>query len=179
MARLVLIHDGHGRAAHGTSHGVDMRWLMSCLILFMAAAPAALAVNTSHWVHTSEADFKKGTFKNVVATNLGDVKLSRAIKMILEQDAKISAVYCLAEGPDGAVYAGTGPHGVVLRVKDDKVAPIYEPQGKNNILSMISDGKDTLYAGTDPNGLVYRINRKTKEVFVLFDAPESEVSALA
>src|SRR5258706_2777988 len=267
MARLVLIHDGHGRAAHGTSHGVDMRWLMSCLILFMAAAPAALAVNTSHWVHTREADFKKGTSRNVVATNLGDLKLSRAIKMILEQDAKVSAVYCLAEGPDGAIYAGTGPHGVVLRIKDDKVKPIYEPEGmsnifallvdkqgrlllgtggekgqifriddpaakeikaeeifsekdvqyvwaiqetpdgdlyaatgangqifeikpdgsksvlldsdENNILSLLSDGKDMLYAGTDPNGLVYRINRKTREVFVLFDAPESEVSALA
>jgi hypothetical protein len=242
-----------------------MRAFIPCLIL--AFAVPALAVNTSHWVHTSEADFKKGTFRNVVATNLGDLKLSRAIKKILEQDAKISAVYCLAEGPDGAVYAGTGPHGVVLRVKDDKVTPIYEPQGmnnifslqvdnkgrllmgtggekgqifrindpaakepkaeemftetdvqyvwaiqqtpdgnlyaatgpngqifeikpdgsksvildsdENNILSMISDGKDTLYAGTDPNGLVYRINRKTKEVFVIFDAPESEVSALA
>jgi len=242
-----------------------MRRLSILLVLIVAGG--ASAVNTSHWVHTSEADFKKGTFKNVVATNLGDVKLSRAIKMILEQDAKVSAVYCLAEGPDGSVYAGTGPHGVLLRVKDDKVTPVYEPEemtnvfallvdkdgrllmgtggekgqvlrikdptakeikpevvfsekdvqyvwamaqtpdgnlyigtgangqifeikpggersvlldsDENNILSLISDGKDTLYAGTDPNGLVYRINRKTKEVFVLFDAPESEVGALA
>jgi hypothetical protein len=242
-----------------------MRLLISCL-LFLMASPV-LAVNASHWVHTSEADFKKGTLRNVVATNLGDLKLSRAIKKILEQDAKVSAVYCLAEGPDGSVYAGTGPNGVLLRVKDDKVTPIYEPEGmmnifsilvdskgrlllgtggekgqifrinnpgekepkveeifsasevqyiwsiqqtpdgnlyvatgpngqvfevkpdgsksvlldcdENNILSLISDGKDVLYAGTDPNGLVYRVNRKTKEAFVLFDAPESEVSALA
>jgi hypothetical protein len=41
-------------------------------------------VNTSHWVHTNEADFKKGTFRNVVATNLGDLKLSRAVKTIVE-----------------------------------------------------------------------------------------------
>src|SRR5437016_7380614 len=44
---------------------------------------------------------------------------------------------------------------------------------------MISDGKDLLYVGTDPNGLVYRINRKTRDVFVLYDAAESEISALA
>ncbi len=44
---------------------------------------------------------------------------------------------------------------------------------------MISDGKDLLYIGTDPDGLVYRINRKTKEKFVLYDAAESEVAALA
>jgi ligand-binding sensor domain-containing protein len=236
------------------------------LPLIVLALPA-LAVNTSHWVHTNEADFKKGTFRNVVATNLGDLKLSRAVKTIVEQDAKVSAVYCLAEGPDGAVYAGTGPNGVLLRVKDDKVTKVYEPQGmnnifsllvdpqgrilmgtggekgqvlriadptarepkveevfsenevqyvwavcrtadgnlyvatgpngqvfevkpdgtksvlldsdENNVMSLVSDGRDTLYAGTDPNGLVYRINRKTREVFVVFDAPESEVSALA
>jgi len=45
--------------------------------------------------------------------------------------------------------------------------------------SLLSDGKDLLYVGTDPNGLVYRVNRKTKDVFVLFDAPESEISCLA
>jgi hypothetical protein len=43
---------------------------------------------------------------------------------------------------------------------------------------MVSDGKDTLYVGSDPNGLVYRINRKTKNSFVLYDAPESEISSL-
>jgi hypothetical protein len=236
------------------------------LVLLVLALPAA-AVNTSHWVHTNEADFKKGTFRNVVATNLGDLKLSRAVKTILEQDAKVGAVYCMAEAADGTIYAGTGPHGVLLAVRGDKVSTIYEPEGmenvfsllvdkagrilmgtggvrgrimrindpakrgvkpeeifaekdvqyvwairqtpdgnlyvatgpngqlfemkadgsksvlldsdENNVMSLVSDGKDLLYAGTDPNGLVYRINRKTKDVFVLFDAPESEVGALA
>jgi hypothetical protein len=219
-------------------------------------------------VHTNEAEFKKGTFRNVVATNLGDLKLSRAVKTIVEQDAKVSAVYCLAEGPDGTVYAGTGPNGVLLRVKGEVVSKIYEPDGmnnlfsllmdaqgrlligtggekgqilriadpaaekpakpeevfaskdvqyvwsmrqtqdgnvyaatgpngqvheirpdgstsvlldsdENNVLSLLSDGRDELFAGTDPNGLVYRINRKTKDVFVLYDAAEAEVNALA
>lgn len=241
-----------------------MKRLISVMTLL---AVPVFAVNTSHWTHTNEAEFKKGTFKNVVATNLGDLKLSRAVKMILEQDAKISAVYSLAEGKDGVIYAGTGPHGIVLRIKGEQVEKIYEagetcnvfalcvnergelligtggekgkvlriarpgekeakpqevfaekdvqyawaiqqtpdgnlyvatgPSGKifevkpdgsksvlldsdeNNILSLVSDGKDLLYAGSDPNGLVYRINRKTREVFVLYDAPETEVSALA
>src|SRR6266850_7585320 len=101
------------------SSGASMRTtLVIFLLLVPLLAAPSLAVQTSHWVHTSEADFKNGTFQNVVATNLGDLKLSRAVKTLLEQDAKVSAVYCLAEGSDGAVYAGTGPHGVVLRVKD-------------------------------------------------------------
>src|SRR5438067_7116740 len=241
-----------------------MRYFAAVLTILCTCVPT-LAVTTSHWVHTSEADFKNGTFQNVVATNLGDLKLSRAVKTVFEQDAKVSAVYALVEAPDGTIYAGTGPQGVVLKVVGDKVSEalkledgtsvfslaldgdggliigtggekgrvlkldknggkpkelfvgegvqyvwclvrtsdgmiyagtgpegqLYEikPDGgghtllldtdENNLLSMISDGKDLLYVGTDPNGLVYRVNRKTKDVYVVHDAPESEISALA
>src|SRR5678815_2537089 len=99
---------------------MTMRRLIACLASFALCAPA-LAVNTSHWTHTSEADFKNGTFQNVVATNLGDLKLSRAVKTLLEQNSKVSAVYALVEAPDGTVYAGTGPQGVVMKVAGDKV----------------------------------------------------------
>src|SRR6266550_2124797 len=89
------------------------------LFLFaVAVALPALAVTTSHWNHTSETDFKAGTFHNVVATNLGDLKLSRAVKSLLGQDAQVSAVHALAEGPDGTIYAGTGPQGVLLAIKN-------------------------------------------------------------
>src|SRR2546423_13080424 len=95
------------------------------LVLMLVSMPA-LGVQTSHWNHTNEADFKKGAMHNVVATNFGDVKLSRAVKTIMEEDARVSAVYALAEGADGAIYAATGPSGVLLRIKDDKAAPLYQ-----------------------------------------------------
>lgn len=236
-------------------------------VLFSAAVAAAVpawGVQTSHWVQTNATDFKAGKFENVVATNLGDLKLSRAVSQLIEQDPRVSVVYALAEGPDGTIYAGTGPRGVLLAIKDGKVSTaatlkegenifsvivdakgavvigtggnrgrvlrlekageepkelfaadgvqyvwalrqtpdgniyaatgptgqLYEitPDGKhsvlfdsdeNNLLSLTGDGKDALYVGTDPNGLVYRINRKTKESFVLYDAGESEISAVA
>jgi hypothetical protein len=224
----------------------------------------ALAVSTSHWTHASEADFKAGTLHNVVVTNLGDVKLSRAVKTIQQEDPNVTTVNCLAAGADGTVYAGTGPKGILLAVKDDKVstaatvadtvnilcllsnpdgslligtggargkvlkidkpgdvpheifsadgvqyvwAIIAAPDGllyaatgpngqvfeihpdgthselyksdENNITAMIGDGKDLLYLGTDPSGLVIRLNRKTKESFILYNASESEITALA
>lgn len=233
------------------------------IFVLLAACSPALAVGTAHWAHTSEADFKNGTFDNVVATNLGDLKLSRGVKKILEQDARVSSVYALVQARDGTIYAGTGPQGVLLRIKDDKVSDavklddgtsifslaldndgrvligtggekgqvlrlskdgakpeeifsaegvqyvwamyatsdgnIYaatgpngqlfeiRPDGKheaildsneNNLLSLTGDGKELLYVGSDPHGLVYRVNRKTKDVFVVHDADESEISAL-
>jgi hypothetical protein len=229
--------------------------------------PLALGVGTSNWSQTSEAEWKTGQFDNVVATNLGDLKLSRAVKTLLEEDEDVSAVNCLAEGTDGTIYAGTGPKGVLLRVKGDDVSKlatiddatailslcvdkagglligtggkagrvlrlehpnkegekpvelfkadgvqyvwqivqtpdgvIYAatgPTGKlyeiktdgtqkvlldtdeNNLTALISNGKGLLYVGSDPNGLIYRVNRKTGESFVLYDAAESEISALA
>ncbi len=229
-------------------------------------APLALGVGTSNWSQTTEAEWKTGQFDNVVATNLGDLKLSRAVKTLLEQDEDVSSVNCLAEGPDGAIYAGTGPKGLLLRVKGDDASKlatiegatavlslrvdndgglligtggdagrvlrlehpnkegekpvevfkadgvqyvwqivqtpdgtIYAatgPSGKlyeikadgthkvlldtdeNNLTAMVSNGKDLLYVGSDPNGLIYRINRKTGESFVLYDAAEAEISAL-
>lgn len=237
------------------------KWIAMTLL---ALCTSAWAVGTSHWKHTSAADFDAGDSEGVVATNFGDLRLSRQVKTLLEQDPALSAVYCMAEAPDGTIYAGTGPEGVLLSIKDQKVnkvltlkgeqnifsllidekgrvlmgtggergrilrleagakepieifgsdkaryiwamvrgadGTIYAATGPNgqlfaitadgknsvlfksnesNLLSMISDGKDTLYVGTDPNGLVYRINRKSGESFVLLDAAETEISALA
>jgi len=233
-------------------------------VLFLAAVIPAWAVSTSHWVHGNEEDFKGGTLHNVVVTNLGDVKLSRAVQTIQQQDPDVTTVNALAEAPDGTIYAGTGPKGVLLSVKgtnvstvatledtvnilslciDDKgglllgtggdkgqvlridkpgdkpvsifSAPevqyiwalvrtddgnLYAATGPNgqvfeikpdgssseiykssddNITAMIGDGKDLLYLGTDPNGLVIRLNRKTKESFIVYNAGEAEVTALA
>ena len=245
-----------------------MKWMKYArrpvtLLLAAALSVPAFGVGTSTWTHTNETDWKDGTFDNVVATNLGDLKLSRAVKTLLEQDPRVSSVNALAQAPDGTIYAGTGPRGVLLRVKGDAVdeaakvddAHIFsvlveanggvlvgtggergrvlrvgrggeppkelfaaegvqyvwairqtddghlyaatgptgqlfeiKPDGssrvlldadENNLLSLVSDGKDLLYVGTDPNGLVFRVNRRSGESFILYDAAEAEVSTLA
>jgi hypothetical protein len=237
------------------------KWLI--LILCLAPLPA-LGVSTSHWTHNSEADFKAGTLHNVVVSNLGDLKLSRAVKTILEQDARVNSVNAMAEAADGTLYAATSPKGVLLAVKADKITTaatiddavsvlsllvddkgglilgtggdkgrvlridkpgdkpreifsadgvqyiwalaqtpygqIYAATGpagqlfqispdgshselykgsENNITALVSDGRDLLYMGTDPDGLVIRLNRKTKESFVMYNASETEITALA
>src|SRR3954468_5950749 len=96
-----------------------MKRIASCFVLLIACS--AFAVTTSHWTHTNEADFKAGTFHNVVATNLGDLKLSRAVKTLLGQEAHISSVYALVGAADGTICAGPGPSGIVLSIKDQKV----------------------------------------------------------
>jgi hypothetical protein len=242
---------------------------MKKLFLLSLCAAAAVpvipvsGVGTSNWSHTNETDFKGGKFDDVVATNLGDLKLSRNVRTLLQQNPKVSSVNSMVQAADGTIYAGTGPHGQILKIAGDTVSElatidgathifalandkdggllvgtggatgqvlkiakpgekpteIFKADGvqyiwaihqtddgkmyaatgpngqlfeitapgqsrvvldadENNLLSLIGDGKDLLYVGTDPNGLVYRVNRKTNESFVVYDAPEAEISAL-
>ena len=231
---------------------------------FTWLASHSAAVTTSHWTVSNGADFKGGVFHNVVTTNLGDLKLSRAVTTVLEQDAHITSVYSMAEASDGTLYAGTGPEARLLAIKGDKVIStvtvdqavnilslLAEPNGamlvgtggdkgrilridgpgqapheifssegvqyvyalcragdgtvyaatgptgtlfrikpdgshdvlykstEDNLLSMAFDGKDTLYVGTHPNGLVIRVDRNSGKPFILYDAAESEITALA
>lgn len=239
-----------------------MNWRL-LLVTPLLLCSIALAVKPGHWTQTTQDDFKAGDLENVVATNLGDLKLSRAVKQLTEQDPKVSATFCIAQAKDGTLYVGTGPEGLLLKILDGKVTTVAQlgehvnifsllidskgrlligtggekgeiyrldlPDGKpqrlfassdvqyvwsmlqtvdgmiyaatgpngqlysidesgkstvlfdgdeNNLLCLASDGKDLIYAGTDPNGLVLEINRKTGAMRVLYDAAESEVSAL-
>jgi hypothetical protein len=234
------------------------------VLLLLGFSAIALGVSTSHWTQNCEADFKAGTLHNVVATNFGDLKLSRAVKTLLEEDPRVSMVTSLVAAPDGTIYAGTAPRGVVLKISGDKVSTVatiddtvsisaleVEPDGsllvgasggkgrilrigkagskpyelfsqkgvqyvwaikelpdrtiyaatgpngqlfaihpygateeiyksdENNLTALVSDGKDLLYVGTDPDGMVVRVNRQTKESFVMYNADEEEITALA
>src|SRR5258705_1013742 len=129
------------------------------LLVICALMPVALGAGASHWNHTTEADFKKGKFNNTVATNLGDVKLSRAVKTLLEQDAKINFVYALAEAPDGTIYAGTGPQGIVLALKGEKVSTIATLEDTNGFSLLIDADGELLLGTAGGKGRVLRIEK--------------------
>src|SRR5438105_11871417 len=101
---------------------------------------------------------------NTVATNLGEVKLSRAVKTILEEDARVSAVYALAEAADGSIYAATGPHGVLLRIKEEKATPIAEFGENSSVFSLLIDTKGSLIVGVSgEKGQVFRLDNPGAE----------------
>jgi len=143
--------------------------LLAIILASICFSPRAWAVTTSHWVHSSEADFKDGTFDNTVVTNRGDVKLSREITATDLNDPNVTTVNALAQTPDGTIYAGTGPKGILLAVKDDKVSPSANIEGAVNILSLLVDSNGGLLLGTGGDkGKIFRIDKpgdKPKEIF--------------
>jgi hypothetical protein len=149
-----------------------MRTFFWTTMLCLGIAARALALGTSHWTHTSEADFKAGTFKDVVATNLGDLRLSRAVKSLLGQDARISAVYALTQAPDGTVYAATGPEGVLLRINGDKIDTAAEVGENTNLFSLLVDASGSLLVGTGgEEGQILRIQGQGARPQAIFRSP--------
>jgi len=83
-----------------------------------------------------------------------------------------SQVLCLAQGPDGSIFAGTGPRGTVVRIAADKTTVIAEElegrdadpeKGKDGVSpcyvwSLAYDPQSKLlYAGTGPSGKIYQV----------------------
>src|SRR5207237_2647844 len=91
----------------------------------------------------------------------------------------VQYVWAVRQTPDGNDYAATGPTGKLFEIHPDGSHRLLLDTGESNLLSLASGGNDNLYVGTDPHGLVYRVNRKTGQSFVLYNANESEIAALA
>ncbi len=90
-------------------------------------------------------------------------------------------IWDLTFDAQGRLYIATGDPGSVYRV--DPTHPGAQPEeffksDEAHIRSLAWDGKGNLLAGSDGSGLVYRINAQGKG-YVLFEAPEREVTALA
>ncbi len=89
-----------------------------------------------------------------------------------------SQVLCLAVGGDGAVYAGTGPGGRIVRIESDGTSKVFcdFTAGYVWALSFAADGQ-TLYAATGPKGRIYKIDADGRSD-VFFRAKQDHVLSL-
>jgi hypothetical protein len=72
-------------------------------------------------------------------------------------------VSALLEAPDGTIYAGTGPGGVIVRIRQGQ-ADHFELPGVGSIFSLALDAEGRLLAGTGgENGKVIRVNLDAAE----------------
>lgn len=97
-------------------------------------------------------------------------------KTICEPDDEKYVWAILPDGDD--TFVATGPSGDILKIDAKDAADVFANVGDGNVLCLTSD-KDNIYAGTDNTALVFKIDRKTAKPFVLYEAAESEISALA
>ena len=93
------------------------------------------------------------------------------------QDDAVKYVWDLAWLPDGSMAAATGDQGRLLRIRPNGQHEVLIDSKADHVLCLAVAPDGTIYAGTDGDALVYRW--AAGKAFVLYDAAENEVTALA
>jgi len=142
----------------------------------LAASAAVLSARTETFLETNQAQFDKGEFKGLVATNLGRLRLGRALDNLLAETEGVEYVARCAVGPDGALYAVTGGAGRIYRAKDGKVT-LYATLPDAYLFSIVADKNGDLYVGSGGTaGRIWRIappagGKKQPEAETVFEDP--------
>ncbi|MEZ5363114.1 MAG: hypothetical protein R2748_12425 [Bryobacterales bacterium] len=149
------------RPNHSHPRRLAQRIALCCLLTISAL----YAVETAVWDIAEYKDFLPGKFENITLDREGRLRLAPALRTILETEE--AAIWSVARGADGTLYAGTGHLGKLLAITPDgKSRELWKaPEIEIFALTLGPDGK--LYAGTAPNGKVYRIglDGKAEELF--------------
>ncbi len=142
--------------------------IASLLLAIGALTPSCYAVETRFWIQNEQADFEKGTLKNLSLRSDGRLALAPVFKELLASSTPY--LWALAEDSKGNVYAaggGSGSSQARLFVIDaaGKSKTLAELPGME-IHALAIDGKDRLFAATSPDGKVYRISSAGKSEVV-------------
>jgi hypothetical protein len=134
-------------------------------IIWLALLPAlAQAAGTAAWEMNSYQDFLRGRFTGVSLTRDGRLTLAPKADTVYSGDQPV--IWSIAQGPDGAIYAGTGHRGQVVRIDKSGKSSIVWTAEQPEVFAVAFDGKGVLYAATSPNGRVYKIeDGKAREYF--------------
>ncbi len=124
------------------------------LVLWVAAIPALPATSTV-WEVNGYSDLVKGRLSGLSLTTDGILAAGPSIQTTTELGQP--ALWTMAIGPDGAIFAATGHQGKVFRLapggRSSEVWSATQPE----VFALGFDHRGRLYAGTSPNGGLYRL----------------------
>lgn len=128
------------------------------------AEPKLVGRAASSWLQTSQADFERGTLSNTAVSTDGEVRLAPALRLMHESTEQY--VWSVT-GSKGAIYAGTGNGGDVLKVDRDGKTSVFFHTGELEVHALARDNAGNLYAGTSPSGKVFKITPDGKGTEIL------------
>lgn len=90
-----------------------------------------------------------------------------------------SQILSLAAGPDGSIYAGTGPTGTLVKIPPQGKPAVLAEQLGAYVWSLAVDAKTgSIYAGTGPKGQIYQVTPEGKAT-VFYTARQDHILCLA
>jgi sugar lactone lactonase YvrE len=142
----------------------------------LAATVAVMAATPTFWTISTQSDFLKGDVEDLSIDSDGRVFLGPRTARLAETAAPF--LWTLLSGPDGALFAGTGNEGQVLRIaKDGKVSTFFDA-GELEVHALAAGPNGSLYVATSPDGKIYQVSSDgTSKTF--FDPEDKYIWALA
>ncbi|MDP9171098.1 MAG: hypothetical protein M3N54_10815, partial [Acidobacteriota bacterium] len=146
--------------------------------------PSLFASSPSLWEMSSFTDFVKGKFDGV---SLGrDGRLSLAPRLDSLFTSGQPAIWAVAPGPDGSIYAATGHRGRVFRIDRTGASTLLWSADRPEVFALASDAKGVVFAASSPDGKIFRIENgrateyfdpKCKYIWALALAPDGTLYA--
>jgi hypothetical protein len=136
----------------------------AALLFLVAAPPLCFAVDTRVWEQSDQADFDRGTPKNISIRSDGHITLAPEFKEL--DSTTVPYLWAIAQDSKGTLYyAGGAPTGATTRIFE------LHPGGKPKVLADITgleihalaiDSSDRVYAAVLPDAKIYRIDKSGK-----------------
>ena len=134
---------------------------MAALLGAFTALPGA---TTTTWEMNSYQDFLKGHFSGTALDRDGKLRLAPKIETLFSSGQ--SAIWSVAQAPDGSFYVGTGHRGRVYHVTPSGANTLVWTSDEPEIFALALDSSGMLYAASSPEGKVFRFeNGKPREFF--------------
>ena len=139
------------------------------------AVPLAASAPT-FWTVSTQSDFLKGDVENLSIDADGRVFLGPETKRLAETAAPF--IWKVVAATDGALWAGTGNEGQVVRVgTDGKTATVFDAT-EIEVHALAPAPNGGMYVGTSPDGKIYRVTADGKST-IFFDPDDKYIWALA
>ncbi len=140
------------------------------------------AATTTTWELNTYQDLLKGRFDGVSLDRDGRLRLAPRLDTLFTSGQP--AIWSIAQGPDGSVYAGTGHRGRVYRVTPSGANTLVWTADEPEVFAVAVDPNGVVYAASSPDGKVYRISQgkaaeffapKAKYIWSLAFAPDGSL----
>ena len=152
--------------------------------MFCTLALSASGATSTAWEVSGFTDFLKGRLSGLSLTS--DGILQPGLSLRFHAPLNQPALWSLAAGRDGTVYAATGHTGKVFAVSPRGESSVVWSAEQSEIFAICVDPNGVLYAAGSPNGGIYRIqdgrgteiwHSPAKYIWALQSAPDGSLYA--
>jgi hypothetical protein len=133
---------------------------LTVLIILIAFAIVAGAINPQFWEDFTQEDLLKGSFNHISLTPEGKLSLAPAFDLVY--DTGQAYIFSMVRDKSGNLYVGTGDEGKVFKIDPQGKGSLYFQSKELDVFALALDKSDTLYVGTSPDGKVYKVSGPEK-----------------